>query len=279
MFAYDLEKLTHPKKLPPWGTFFLQSRITRNPRLEGADLEARVLKLVTGLDNYKGYFELDCYISKPDPLAVPLLDLENIELTQSSTPLIQRLEEFSKHKFTIGIFGILTGPRCMDEFLRLATANPTINFACIGKVRKKTLSPESIDLLNKETAENLFIHPIFIDDERVLNSAINTVDAVFIDGRNYPQHSGIVSKAISFSKCIISPEANAFVCDLIKEENTGFTYKPPSSDLLSHLNEWNEIYGPNKSAAAAQELRNPAKVSNCFKQMARQLKSHPDNSN
>ena len=273
MWAYDIEKLAHPIKLPPWATFLLTSRITRRPEIEGAALENRILSLVTSFDNFKGYFELDHYIPKPHPLAVPLLDLESVDLLESPTPLLRQLQQFSKSTFTIGAFGNLSGSRCLDAIMPLVNENPNINFALIGKIRDKALATETAQLLKGTLPRNLFTHTEFINDERELNALITAVDAIFIDGSNYPQHSGIVIKAIYFSKSIISPKANAWVCDLIQQRGVGFTYAEPSSELLKHWNVWNKNDGLNKSSETAKKLRNPASLAKCFDLMTTQLRS------
>lgn len=273
MWAYDIEKLAQPTELPPWATFLLTSRITRLPNIEGAELEKRTLNLVTSLNNFKGYFELDHYIPKPHPLAVPLLDLENVDLLESSTPLLQQLQKFSKDTLTIGAFGLLTGPRCLDALMPLVIENPNINFALIGKIRAKALATKTAQQLEGDLPENLFVHPEFIDNEQELNTLIATVDAIFIDGSHYPQHSGIISKAIHFSKCIISPKANAWVCDLIQQDGVGFTYTQSSSELFKGYEIWDNNDGPDKSSATAKKLRNLASVAKCFDQMTAQLRS------
>ena len=273
MWANDIEKLAHPIELPPWATVLFTSRITRVPNIEGAELEKRILNLATSLGNFKGYFELDHYIPKPHPLAVPLLDLENVDLVEDSTPLLQQLQQFSKDTLTIGAFGNLTGPRCLDALMPLVIQNPNVNFALIGKIRAKKLATKTAQQLEGDLPKNLFLHPEFINNEQELNTLIAAVDAIFIDGSHYPQHSGIALKAIHFSKCIISPKANAWVCDLIQQEGVGFTYTQPSSELLKNWEVWHNSDGPNKSSATAKESRNLASVAKCFDQITAQLKS------
>ncbi|MGB0257156.1 MAG: hypothetical protein ACPGES_00765 [Coraliomargarita sp.] len=273
MWAFDLEKLNLPSKLPPWATFTIVSRMTRQPEIEGAELEAHILKRLDEHPNCVGFVQSDDYIQTPSSKAVWLPDIEDVELLDKPTEQVQKLSHFANQSLTIGCFGILTGPRCINETVELARQNPTIQFALVGKIRADTISEPVQDFLDENPNGNLYIHEGFIETEAELNSCLNAVDCVLIDGTNYPQQSGIASKALHFGKAIISPESNSWVSDLIQHEGAGISYKSPNYNLIQSWEEWRRKEGPARNQATSNQLRSAPVIQKSFDDITRRLKN------
>ena len=125
--------------------------------------------------------------------------------------------------------------------------------------------------LESGRCDNLLIYPNFIETEMELNSAIRTVDAVFIDGCHYPVQSGIVCKALHFGKWILSSRGDSWTNDVIAESGAGFTYPTRDADLIRRWEEWQSDDGEDRSRDYSKRLRDRSTVTGCFDEIAARL--------
>jgi len=271
MWGPDLNKRRIPEKLPPWATVIGLSISRRHPELKEAVEEHETLQIVESSHNCRGFFQADHFLKNIPNKAVWLPDLENIELLNTRSELVTKIQAFRSDTFTVGVFGILAGPRCLHALVELAREHPNIRFVLVGKLLSKRINKSATQFLEENPHRNLFLHAGFIEKEEELNSAIDCVDAVLIDGSHYPQHSGVVSKAIYMGKCILSPDSNSWTCELIKAEGVGIAYESAKLDLLKEWKIWHSNNGPQRSRETSRQLRRLDSVKASFDTITHQL--------
>lgn len=248
----------------PWGALTGISWHMRGISSPTADKERRVIEFFARNDSCKAFMHADEYVGGRIEKAHSVPDFENVELPTSPTELALRVRKHAGNHFCIGAVGILAGYRCIDEILPLALAHPEIRFVLAGKVYEPTIRPDLMPLLRDQTPENVLFVPGFIDGEVELNSVINAIDAIFVDGSRYPVQSGVVCKAIHFGKCVVTPDSNSWTADLIHEWEVGISYRSMRDDLAGCWRQWRQNGGPDRSRKASQHLRSPSEVAKCF---------------
>lgn len=271
MWGYDLLKLKQINHQLPWATFFGISRMLRETKDVYSQKERHILNIIESNDNCKAFFHLDNYLRDLPKKAICITDVENIETLKSSSELIDQIALFAKENLTIGSFGHLTGDRCLNALLELARKHPSVRFVIAGKIKKQTVRDDLQDDLTPGVRKNLFVYNSFIENEAELNSAIQAVDAFFIDGNNYPQHSGIVCKALYFGKGIISPIGNSWTNDLIEEAQVGINYNDIDFDLKYEWDKWLRLGGQKNCRAESDRMRLQSTVRKNFDKMTESL--------
>lgn len=276
MWGYDLRNIDLPDGLPPWGTLTCISRAWRAPQIQLANMERLVFDFLDGNDSCRGFFQPDNYLQSPPAKSIWIPGIEDVACLQKDSQLVTEMKGFASGAFSIGVFGILTGPRCLDALLDLAERHPEIRFVMAGVIRDHTLSESSKSRLAANAHGNLYCHDQFIASEAELNSAIASVDAVFIDGRNYVVHSGIASKAMHHGKAIVSPEGNSWTCDMIRDAGAGFIYDDPDDDLKQLWEKWLKSGGAEAGKIYLEKHLSSEKVAAAFDAMTKALTQEPE---
>ena len=270
MWGDDLIRLLRIKQDIQWATLSGISRIHRQPGDEKSNSEKALLSIVESDPNCRSFFQPDGYIKNPSSKAIWIPVIEDIQTLSLPTILVEKIKRFRSDKITIGSFGILTGGRCLNALLELARCQPNVNFVIVGKINYRTVDKGlRADLIQGKRC-NLFIHPYFLEAEEELNSAIEVVDGIFIDGENYVPHSGIVCKGLHFGKGIISPIGNSWTNDVINE-GRGISYNDPTFDLQSKWTEWKNNGGPEKAMQKSAAMRSSLAVKQSFDQLTKSL--------
>jgi len=260
-----------PRPKLPWATFTGISRHLRGATDDAAGIERRLLDILVSTDSCKAFLYLDGYVGKDLPKAHWIPDIENVELPPAPTALADRIRAHAGDRFCIGTIGILRGDRCLDEILPLALKRPEIRFVLAGRILKPTVRPELLPLLEEGRPPNLLVVPGIIDTEQEFNAAINATDAIFVDGSRYPDHSGVVTKALHFGKYVITPDSNSWTSDLIREWGVGMNYASTDADFVESWRKWQQDGGPARSAKASNKLRDLEAVARCFDAVAERL--------
>ena len=261
-----------------WATLGGNSYAARGFDNSPARREREVVDLCEANPDCAALLLLDHYVIGPEmKKAIWLPGYENTELPDAEwgyeeIPVVRAMARHADGHFSIGAFGILTGPRCIHEMLRLAGAHPEIRFALVGRIAEETVAEELRPLLHDQCPENLLVLPQFLKSEVELNAAVNSVDAVLLDGSQYPVHSGIVTRALAFGKFILTPESNSWTRDMILEYGTGRAYADSGEDFTAAWQAWRLDAGPDRSRAAAQAMMGPAAITACFDYLAERLK-------
>lgn len=255
----------------PWSALTSISWYMRGASHPAAETERALVDFLRTSKSCKAFMHFDGYIGSGLEKAHWVPDIENIELPPLPTPLSLRIQEHIRGHFSMGAFGIIAGYRCVEEILTLALAHPEIRFVLAGKVYEPTIRADQLAALQKQTLPNVLFVPGFIDGEKELNAAINATDATFIDGSRYPVQSGIVSKAIHFGKCIVTPDSNSWTSDLIREWGVGMSYKSAQDDFVGSWRQWLQDDGPSRSRKASIHLRSPSAVTKCFDAVSERL--------
>jgi hypothetical protein len=159
----------------------------------------------------------------------------------------------------------------VDELLRLAQAQQDVRFVLAGKLTLDTVHPGLRPLLADAVLPNLIVIPGFIDGEENLNAAIDAVDAVFIDGANYPVQSGIVCKALHFGKWIVTSDGDSWTRDIVAEYGVGIAYPSRDAPLAAEWEHWTRTEGPARSRHASADLTDPRKVADAFDAIVERL--------
>ncbi len=189
-----------------------------------------------------------------------------------TSPLAATIRQHTAGKFSIGCFGTLSGPRCLNEILPLTQKHPEIRFVFVGTLDRKRVNKELLPILDEKKPENILLVTGF-QQEGDLNAGIEAVDAIFLDGRHYPLHSGIVTKALLLGKCAITPDANSWTRDMINRHQVGFTYASHAQDLIHAWEIWQRSGGSERSRTIMQEQISPARIAKCFDLVTKRLSS------
>jgi hypothetical protein len=272
MWGYDL--LNCESILPinyPWSTLIGISWAYRRDNNDSAEMENKLLEILDRDDNCRAFFQPDSYLKGYHKKEVWITDFEDIKISKRETSLVKSIKKFCNSNLSIGAFGMLHGERCVNEILLLARTQPNIRFVIAGKIFYSGIQKELIDDLKPGMRDNLLILNSFIKNEAELNSVINSVDALLIDGANYPVQSGIVCRAIHFGKWILSPEGNSWTNDVITKEGVGHLYKNRDEDIEKYWKQWKAGGGESRSTEYSNELRDSSTITNCFDELTRRL--------
>ncbi|MEI7780647.1 MAG: hypothetical protein WCJ18_01825 [Planctomycetota bacterium] len=277
MWGYDLLGLAATKRCSaiPWAAFCGVSWLLRGHATAAAAAESQVLERLKASPSCRGFLQADRYVANADEQAIWVPDLENVALPSGGDQSC-RVASIERHRgaaFSVGCFGLLTGQRCLNELLRLTQRHRDVRFVIAGKIMVDSVDEALRPLLGNGATENILVLSGFIEDDRELNAAINAVDAVFIDGQNYPVQSTIVCRAVHFGKCIITPRANSWTADFIRAAGVGIEYDSCDDDLAARWARWVHSGGAERSRCASAQTRDPAAVTACFDSLAARLLS------
>ncbi len=273
MWAFDLLDLAPPRTSSsiPWGALSGLSWFKRGHTTPSAEKERRLLQLFHSAPSCRGFMQPDAYLNDAVDKAFWIPDVENVALPPQRTELAKRIESHASGRFCVGAFGILSGPRCLDELLLLAREQVGVRFVLAGRIPEDTVASHLRPLLREGALPNLLVVQGFIPTEEELNAAIQASDAVFIDGQNYPVQSGIVCKAIHLGRCILTPRSNSWTCDFVTEWQAGIVYESRADGIAEAWTRWKLEGGEARSRAASAAVRDPLAVAACFDGVTNEL--------
>lgn len=271
MWGYDLLSRAVAPSPVPWAALGGMSWHKRGNSGAAAEMERELLSLFAESPACSAFFQPDGYLLVGTPKAVWIPDVEDVALPARLSEPAATIRERRRAELSIGAFGNLYGRRCVDELLRLAQAQPGVQFVLAGKLVADTVDADLFPLLEDGALPNLVILPGFIEGEENLNAAIDAVDGVFIDGANYPVQSGIVCRALHFGKWLVTSSGDSWTSDLIADKGTGLTYQTTSDDLFAAWVEWKASGGERRSRKASEALRDPVAVAAAFDAIAERL--------
>lgn len=276
MWGYDLLPIMRGwqnVRRPPWATLQGVSWSARGFSSSPAPAEKELVNFMTEDSLCAGFVQPDLFVNGRHAKSVWLPDFEHVSLVESSD---RRLELIRAHKGTtkcVACIGMLTGFRGVDALVGLAKRNPNVRFVLAGRLAPETFTEETKRLLKPGKLSNLFVSDGFIACENLLTSVIASVDALFIDGRSYPVHSSIACRAAFHSKCIISPQSNSWISDVIATWGAGLFVDESDTDLEMKLAAWKLSGGPMSARKASLHLRDKSELDNCFDKISGQLRS------
>lgn len=272
MWAYDLVELDPgPPADVPWAGLGGMSWVRRGHTEGAAGLERELVELVAGDPACKAILQPDGYLRDVPEKALWVPGIEDFGLPERPGAPATTIRERRRDTLAVGAFGNLYGRRVVDELLRLARVQPDVQFVLAGKLSPETVDPELRPLLADGALPNLLVVPGFIEGEENLNAAITEVDAVFIDGTNYPVQSGVVSKAIHFGKWVVTPASNSWTSDLVADRGVGISYESREAPLVDAWAQWKRSGGPERAREASASITNPHLIARAFDELAARL--------
>jgi hypothetical protein len=217
-------------------------------------------------------------IAETDAKTVWIPGYENVELPSGGEEVraesVQAIQAHVAGRFSVGSFGMLGGGRAVNEMLWLSQLHAGIRFVLAGKIDVESVRDELRPLLAAERPANLLVIPSFFATDREMNAAMNSVDAVLLDGSHYPVHSGIVSRGLAFGKCILTPASNSWTADVARVHEAGIAYADRGGDLEAQWRQWRDGGGEGRSRAAAAALMGDEAIARSFDTLAARLTAH-----
>jgi len=143
-------------------------------------------------------------------LVVAFPDPTEVQLPAKSDPawgLANKMLEFARGRPVVSLVGHLQRTKGLEEFTRAAQDESLrgMVFFLAGEVSWNEIGPESrVAMLSAwEQLPNVFTHLQRVTDERALNAAMASSDIIFAAYTDFPNSSGILSKAAVFERPVI----------------------------------------------------------------------------
>jgi len=257
----------------PWGTLMGVSWATRGHDNPPALAELYLTEKFGKDPLFRGFLQPDFFVDKRHDTSFWLPFFEATDLPGRTTKQQEAIAKHREGRLCVGFIGILTGFRGLDEFLSLALANPQVAFVAAGPLVEDSVNPGKRALLGPKKPANLMILKGFIKDPETLNSVVNAVDAVFVDGRRYPVHSSIACRAMHFGKALVTPVSDSWACDVVRTWGAGISYSAGEKDMINRLLQWQRGDGSNNCLRAAAILNNRETLGACFDMISNRLKA------
>ena len=211
--------------MPPWTGIFLHptfmriSDISHSPKITDRDsaLRCKTCKGIAIFDEYiKQRFASRI---KKDILLIP--DLTDIEISNDST-IVNKIENKSKNRIKIGLFGTLEKRKSLIETLQLAKRldDKQFFFIIVGKKPNYYSSEDEALLKNCARRENVFFRNEFIESESELNAIIESTDIVLLLYKNFYSSSNFLTKAIFLRKWVLSYNYGV-ICNRVQQYDIG----------------------------------------------------------
>lgn len=126
-------------------------------------------------------------------LFTPIPHYENMALDKILRPCCSWLPS---SKVTIGLIGQLYGYRGLNKLILIALKNRGLAIFLWGQERWATIDPiKRLVLSFLISKKRKYISDNYLSSDEELNHAFSHLDALYIDGSNYPSPSGIVVRA------------------------------------------------------------------------------------
>jgi hypothetical protein len=188
-------------------------------------------------------------------------DITDEEIGNEPKPLAAKIKRFAAGAPIIAAPGQLQHTKGVTTLARLAMdpANSDLCFAFIGEVMWDTFKPEDQKLLSSlmDRCPNAYTHFARISDERLFNSVIQACDVIFAAYLDFPNSSGIMTKAAVFRRPIIVSDGYVMaertrrygMGEVIPEGDVGAAgrairqiLKDQGSWLVEHSPKWREYH-------------------------------------
>jgi len=134
-------------------------------------------------------------------------DLTDEEVVDQPTPLTTKIRRFASGAPIVAALGHLQHTKGVTTLARLALdpANSDLCFVFAGEIDWHSFKSEDRALLSSlmDRCPNAYTHFARISDERIFNSVIQACDVIFAAYLDFPNSSGILTKAAVFRKPII----------------------------------------------------------------------------
>lgn len=134
-------------------------------------------------------------------------DLTDEIVSREPTPFAAKIKRFAAGAPIIVAMGNLQHTKGVTTLARLALdpANSDLCFAFIGEVYWESFKPEDRALISSLMyhCSNAYTHFARVPDEQSFNSVIQASDIIFAAYLDFPNSSGILTKAAVFQKIII----------------------------------------------------------------------------
>lgn len=137
-------------------------------------------------------------------------DLAEMQLPAKDDPawgLAKKIREFARGRPVVSLVGHLQRTKGLEEFTRAAQDESLrglcfflggeVNWVQVGDASRKAM------LAAWEQAPNIFTHLHRITDEKVLNAVMASSDIIYAAYTDFPNSSGILSKAAVFERPVI----------------------------------------------------------------------------
>jgi len=273
MWGKDLKQRApfHEAGRIPWATLMGVSWAARGHDNGTARTEIELIKTFRGDGAYCGFLQPDNFLDEYHNESIWLPFCEPISLPETPTAQSIAVAKHAAGRRAIGFIGFLTGFRGLDEFLVLARDNPQTAFVAAGPLVRESVAPDKRHLLDAGALPNLLLIEGFIDEQEVLSSVVNAVDAVFIDGRAYPVHSSIVCRALRLGKAVVTTTSDSWTADLVKRWGVGVQYRSPCHEISAALDAWRSGTEGDICRAAADRLSDSAALEKCFDEVTHRL--------
>jgi hypothetical protein len=270
MYGYDLleGRIGDAPTAAPWGTLSCLSWWERGYTNEAGKVDLALKQLCLQRNDCAVVLTGDQFILGPGlPKALWVNCPEDYRLPETAPSELDQLKQLSAGRPIIASVGILSGPRCVNEMLRLAKANPSLFFLLAGRLHKDSVEPDLAPLLEDRKPENLLIISGFLA-QLTHNALVNACDALFVNGPSHPVHSSVSGKALYYGKFLLTPESNSWTCDAIKKWDVGLAYNGSEMNFTEAWQRWKTNGGVERSREAGRKLMNPESVKSCFDQVS-----------
>jgi hypothetical protein len=272
-WGYDLEAPETLVNLTahPWATLVNPTWHERGFKNAAAQRDAELLKLLNSISQCVRMLWWDHFaISRKHSNVLWIPGRTQLQLASTQPPLVERIRAHAGDRFLIGSPGILTGPRGVNEMVRLAGRHPDIRFVLAGKLVRESVDPDLLSKLDAARPANLMLAEGYLDEPQ-LNAVVKAADAFFIDGAAHPQHTSIAIKALFFGKCLLTTESNSWMRDVIQKWDAGVVYTNRDMDLTAAWQQWRSSGGPDNALRAAEALASERDIAACFDELTRVL--------
>lgn len=180
------------------------------------DKDSRVFKMLSQLDECKSLrtvFVFDDLLIKNlnfnNILFTPIPQYENLEI---DTMKRECCSMPNSSKITIGIVGQLYGYRGVDNLISIVSRNRKLRIFLWGQERWNTVNPIKRFVLSSLIGkERKFLLDKHFANDAQLNHAFTHLDALYLDGTNYPSPSGIAVRARNLGIPVLVEDGKSYL--------------------------------------------------------------------
>ena len=178
--------------------------------------DSRVFKMLNQLNDCKALGTVFVF----DELLIKKLNFRNIHFTP--IPQYENLELDSikrpccslpnSSKITIGIVGQLYGYRGVNNLISIVSKNRRLRIFLWGQERWQSVNPlKRFALTFLIGKKQKFLLDKYLASDAELNHAFTHLDALYIDGANYPSPSGIAVRARNFGLPVLVEDGESYL--------------------------------------------------------------------
>lgn len=132
-------------------------------------------------------------------------------------------------------------------------------------LKANSLCNKTLEFINANP-KSLEINNRYFQMDSDLNHEILKLDALVIDGEQYPPPSGIALRALFLGRCLISSRGSSWINDVISEYKCGIIIDPEDYSIIhSLISTFYANGGSMLASKAARSLMNEEKFNECIK--------------